>query len=432
MQRMTVKLGMVLAMSLALALPVGLVHGLVAERRGARDGVVRQVAAESVDAQHLIGPVLLVPYRAKLGDPAQTLALLPDRLAITGALTPEPRHRGIYEATLYGSHLDITGGFAAADTAPELRDAYEVGPARLVLGVGDIRGIGPGLTLDWQGTRIAVSPGADAPGFGPGVTAGVGALDLHAGAQFRIGLDLRGLGRFDVVPTGRETTLTLQSPWPDPSFYGRFLPDESIDAHGFKAMWQVSLFATDIVHRYQQCLARTEACAAFTGTAMGVALFQPVDLYQQLERSVKYGFLFVGLTVLIVFVYEVLGRLAIHPIQYGLVGLALAMFFLLVTSLGEQIGFAAAYGLASVASVGLIGFYLGHVLRSRGRGLTLTGLLAALYAVLFALVRSEDNALMLGSLALFALLAALMIGTRRVDWYALETPWGRPRDVEPR
>ena len=153
--------------------------------------------------------------------------------------------------------------------------------------------------------------------------------------------------------------------------------------------------------------------------ALGVRFVQPVDVYQQSERAVKYGILFVFLTFVAFFLFEVLLRMAVHPIQYVLCGAALALFFLLLVSLSEHLPFAAAYLVSSAACVGLIAFYVGHVLRSARLGLLFGGLVGVLYGFLYVILRSEDYALLLGALLLFVALAIVMIVTRRVDWYRL-------------
>ena len=211
----------------------------------------------------------------------------------------------------------------------------------------------------------------------------------------------------------------MRADWPHPSFQGRFLPAKhDIGPEGFTASWKISRFAAQGAGQAASC--------AFPCNRMGeqisVSLIEPVGLYQQLERASKYGFLFIGLTFAAFLLFELLRRLAIHPAQYGLVGLALAMFFLLLTALSEHIDFAAAYAIASFACVGLVTGYLVRVLRSAGSGLAFGGALAALYAMLYALLKAEDYSLLGGSLLLFALLAALMIATRRVDWYGLGSP----------
>jgi inner membrane protein len=191
-----------------------------------------------------------------------------------------------------------------------------------------------------------------------------------------------------------------------------------LSADGFAATWRTSHFATNLAQLHQRC-AHSKQCDAFNSLSLGVSFIQPVDLYQTVERSVKYGFLFILLTFAAFFLFEVLRQLAIHPVQYALVGAALAIFFLLLISLSEHIGFVRAYAIATCACVALIGYYAGHVLKSMRRGLGFTVALTALYGLLYVLLRSEDHALLMGALLVFVCLAAAMVATRRVDWYRI-------------
>lgn len=439
------KLGVVGVLSLLLLVPLGMVEGLIAERQGLRNGVLRDMARESVDVQQVIGPILIVPYKQRVVDQVTEekdgkstttrrermvdgrLAVLPEQLSMVGDLAPEERHRGIFKAIVYDARLAVTGRFAVPmhyGVDPATAADYDFGPAALMIGIGDPRGIGEGLRLDWGGQAIEFAPGAEAPGFRGGATAVLGRLQPDGSAVgFRFDLKLKGQSRIDFVPTGKDSVVRLASPWPHPSFHGRYLPAKEIGEAGFTADWRTSFLSTNAKQTYDRCLAGRDC--ELGRLAHGVALYQPVDIYQQLERSAKYGFLFIGLTFVGFFLYEVLIRLQIHPVQYGLVGAALATFYLLLTSLSEQIGFAPAYAVASGACVALIGFYVCHVLGSLARGLLFTAPLAVLYAMLFVLVRAEENALLMGSVGLFLLLAAVMVATRKVNWYAVEAPLRR-------
>jgi inner membrane protein len=225
-------------------------------------------------------------------------------------------------------------------------------------------------------------------------------------------LELGGSEAFSLAPLGADTAVAMRANWPHPSFQGRFLPaSHDIRADGFSASWKMSRLAAQSANCAFPC----------TGEQIAVSFIEPVGLYQQLERASKYGFLFIGLTFGAFLLFELLRRLALHPVQYALVGLALAMFFLLLVALSEHIDFAGAYGAASVACVGLIAAYLARVLRSIRIAAAFAGALAALYAMLYALLKAEDYSLLGGSLLLFGLLAAAMLATRGVDWYALMT-----------
>jgi inner membrane protein len=213
--------------------------------------------------------------------------------------------------------------------------------------------------------------------------------------------------------------MTMRANWPHPSFQGRFLPaSHDIRADGFTASWKMSRLAAQSANCAFPC----------TGEQIAVSFIEPVGLYQQLERASKYGFLFIGLTFGAFLLFELLRRLAIHPVQYALVGLALAMFFLLLTALSEHIDFAAAYAAATLACVGLISIYLIWVLKRIRTALAFGSALAALYAMLYALLKAEDYSLLGGSLLLFGLLSVVMLATRRVDWYVLTArPTGIPQ-----
>jgi inner membrane protein len=431
--KLAIKMGIVLILGVILWIPLLMVSGLIVERQSLRNGVIRDMARDAVDSQRLTGPFLIVPYTRHVATQLQDdtshqrgvsgrLVFLPERTTISGDLTPEPHHRGIYNVMAYRAALTLAGSFALPENfGVGQAGEYEFGPAALVAGISDLRGIAD-LHLEWQGASLGFAPGSDLPGVASGVTATLGRLDAKGGTvEFRIPLQLKGLGSIDFLPTGRDSAVLLKAAWPNPSFSGRYQPISKIDATGFTAEWRTSLLSTNVVQLYDDCLAGPLRCDAFGNLAYGVSLFQPADLYQQLERSAKYGILFIGLTFVAFFLYEVLLRLDIHPVQYGLVGVALATFYLLLVSLSERIDFALSYAAASGACVALIGFYVSHVLRSVARGGVFTGLLAGLYAMLYVLVRAEENSLLMGSIALFVLVAAVMIGTRKVDWYRRET-----------
>lgn len=235
--------------------------------------------------------------------------------------------------------------------------------------------------------------------------------DGRVAFPLRFAFALNGTERLDVVPLADDNRVVFDSPWPHPQFNGDFLPhSRRIDARGFHAEWNVSSLASGAQAQYR-------AGGDKRVDAIGLSLVEPVNLYSKVDRATKYGLLFVLLTFTGFFMLETIRQLPIHPVQYALVGLALAIFFLLLLSLSEHVAFGWAYLAAAIACVGLIGFYLGNVLRGRQRGLGFAAMLGLLYAALYGLLVSEDNALVLGAGLLFAILAALMVATRKVDWY---------------
>ncbi|HUK05707.1 MAG TPA: cell envelope integrity protein CreD [Burkholderiales bacterium] len=442
------KIGLVGLVALLLQIPAEMVRGLIAERKQAREGVLADIARGTSEAQSVIGPVLYVPWTRRSQEAISTtdetgrtrtatreklergqIALLPETLQVDGDIALQTKHRGIYEAQLYTLQARLRGSFMlpAGLGVAAGPGSLDWGRAQLVLGLRDTRGIREPIRIEWDGVQPPLEPGGSAgAGLASGIHADLGVLRAEAAAtaptrhEFLVELTLLGTGRLDIVPVGATSSVALASRWPHPSFAGRILPEAggTLTKDGFAASWRTSHFATNLAQLYQQCV-QSHQCDAFQTYSLGVSFYQPVDLYQTVERSVKYGFLFIGLTFAAFFLFEVLRRLAIHPVQYLLVGFALALFFLLLLALAEHVGFAAAYAIATAACVGLQGYYVGHVLRSARRGLAFGGTLAGLYGLLYVLLRSEDHALLMGALLVFAALAAAMIATRRVDWNAL-------------
>jgi inner membrane protein len=238
-----------------------------------------------------------------------------------------------------------------------------------------------------------------------------GVTDLNGHVEFAIDINLAGTEQLSIAPIGDSNHVELTSTWRSPLFAGQFLPrTRDVNANGFTAAWDVSSLATGNQTRLQ-----TKPIEPID--LMTVSLLTPIDAYKLSDRATKYGILFVVLTFGGFFLFEMMKELPIHPIQYLLVGFALAIFFLLLISFSEHIAFAQAYLISSAACIGLLTFYLSNVLRSPARGMGFGAMLTTLYAAVYGLLISEDNALILGSLLLFAVLAAVMVVTRKMDWY---------------
>lgn len=450
------KLLAIFLLMLLLLLPLMRIGGLVEERQALRDQVVEEIAASSARAQTLTGPLILVPYtrldqvwkedpktKQRYAEDTRVegqLYFLPEAFTFEGTAKTETRHRGIYEARLYtvdgkvSGHFELPAGYGVNATN------YRFGAPVLALGISDVRGIRNAVPLKVNGQAARFEAGTTSSLLGTGLHAPLPApraptvsVALPGGEEplaspapaptrridFELQLVLQGTSAFDVVPVGRSTNVSLRSDWPHPGFGGDYLPIErTISATGFDARWQASFFSTNLPQLLADCVTNN-ACEQFNARRFSVSFVDPVDQYLKSDRAIKYALLFITLTFAAFFVFEVLQRLAIHPIQYGLVGLALALFFLLLLSLSEHIGFAPAYLASATASVALLGFYVSHVLQGRWRGAAFGAGLAALYGVLYLLLASEDYALLMGSLLLFGSLAAVMVATRGVDWSAL-------------
>ncbi|WP_437881951.1 cell envelope integrity protein CreD [Pseudomonas sp. LRF_L74] len=446
-RNLAIKLAVVALLIMLLMIPILMIDGMIGERQSLRDDVLQDIARSSSYQQKITGPLLVVPYRKtvrewktndKTGVRYQEereyrgrLYFLPDRFALSGDATTELRARGIYQARLYESNNQVSGHFqlpAHYGITENVAD-YRFEQAFLAVGISDIRGIRNDLKLRLGEKEYGFEPGTSEQLLGDGVHAPLPVLpaDSEQTLDFAFDLQLQGTGQLDVTPVGRESVVDLKADWPHPSFIGEYLPNtREIRNDGFTAHWRTSFFATNMQEALDACVAQND-CSSFQNRHFGVSFIDPVDQYLKSDRAIKYALLFIALTFAGFFLFEVLKRLAVHPVQYGLVGLSLALFYLLLLSLSEHMAFGLAYALAASGCVTLIGFYVSHVLRSWTRGAGFTAGLAALYAMLYALLNAEDYALLMGSLLVFGLLASVMVLTRKLDWYGIGKPSVAPQ-----
>jgi inner membrane protein len=444
--RIWIKMVLVAVMTLVILVPLAMVNGLIGERQSYRRQAVEDVVRAYAGAQAVTGPVLTVPY-TEFADVEEVLrdgtvrtvrkrrasqwTFFPTRLDAHGPLVPATRKRGIYEVPVFEWNGTVMADFDALipdDAAPGAERV--IGEPVLGIAITDVRGLhgSPRLRIDGRDVDLLEGSGVrEGSGLHAQLAAPLAGATLRLSA--RVDIQLAGAESLAVVPIGKRNTIELTSRWPHPSFQGLSPWQSRVDAAGFRAQWQVASVATDAQRQYLSgrsgapfsTPARGGIASAGGIDALGVVLADPVDAYTQADRATKYGVLFVVLTFVGFFMFELVKQLPIHPIQYGLVGLALVIFFLLLVSLSEHVAFGIAYLAASLACIGLIGFYLSAVLRSAVRGAGFAAMLGLLYAALYGLLISEDNALVLGAGLLFVILAGIMVVTRHVDWYRLGT-----------
>ena len=412
-------------LALLMLVPLAQVQSLIGERSELRYKAVASIARGWGGQQQLGGPVLAVPKRTRVQSNGgwttleSTEIVLPDQLDIRATLAPETRRYGIYETPVYTAEIRLGGQFLAADiqSLAGTEATYLWDRAELRVPVGDVRGIRRVSALRVAGEDRRVGPSEGGVGNVGAIAVALDPTSVQGDRwPFEIDLTLAGTQSIEFLPLARRTEVTAAAPWPDPSFDGSFLPAErTIDAKGFEAHWQVLDLNRPFGQHWQQNAERAPNLGA---AAFGVALYQPASVYQQNERAGKYGVLFVALSFVAFFLFEVLKKLRVHPVQYLLVGLALTTFYVVLLALSEQVGFALAYLAAAAAVVALVGGYASAVLRARRAGFVLGVVMAVVYALLYGLVASEQYSLLMGAFALLAVVAALMYLTRKVDWYA--------------
>ncbi len=427
MNRMTVKGFVVAGLSVVILMALLYVNSVIWERQSYRDDAVKSIEDSYAGHQTVIGPVLVRPYtltttteeddengqKKTVPHVAELQAMyFPRTLEVRGTLRPAEKRHGLYKVAVYEFGGSLDGSMEVKD--PETKGVVAWGEPYLALSIEDVRGIVGTPKVVVNGVEEAMLQGAPAmTGWQPNLRVPLrGWNEVRGHVAFDIEMVVAGTERFSVAPVGDSNHVELTSTWASPLFAGQFLPRMSdVSTKGFKASWDVSSLASGTQGQMQ-------ANAVKPIDGMNVSLSTLIDPYRLSDRATKYGMLFVLLTFGGFFLFEMMKELPIHPVQYGLVGLALTLFFLLLVSFSEHVPFAAAYLIASTACIALLAFYLSYVLRSIGRGVGFGGMLAALYAAVYGLLISEDNALILGSLLLFAVLAGVMIVTRRVDWYS--------------
>lgn len=452
----------VAVLTLLIGLALMMIQSTIRERMAFRDEAVRSIAADSVRAQTMLGPVLVWPYsetyeeqevldaasnktRTVQRSVARRLFVFPNELQITGGIDTDHRYRGIHKVLVYSGQHKFSGDFALPTADAFKREhansRIDLGTPHVALAIEDVRGIRNIPKFNLDGKEYEFDHGAQLQAFKSGLHAALDGVVFkpQTTLRFKFALGLDGIEQLHIVPLARNNQVKLTSNWPHPQFGGRFLPApnaRTIDAKGFASTWNISSLASNAQQQFVQAEQGTDgaAKAGAAGVALerldyfSVGFIEPVNIYSQSDRATKYGLLFVALTFVAFFMFELVKRLPIHPVQYGLVGMALALFFLLLVSLSEHVQFLTAYLAASGACIALLGFYLSHALRDWRRGMGFGAGLTLLYGTLFGLLSSESNALVMGSILLFGILAAIMVATRKVDWYQLGLGGGAERD----
>jgi len=469
MKRILLKCAALLLVWFLLAMALLRVQAVVQDRIQNRHYAVQSVVSSLAGQQTLIGPVLVQQCTAvravvkngiteNVSSSAEHM-LLPAHLEHRAQVDMQTLYRSLHRINTYGVTDRVTARFlqvkewmAGAQEQLAPGETLHCAPqAQLMLALSDPRGIRQAQLRihggDYgapAGRDITLLPGTPLKHYSQGLHAVVTA-DMLDGPDLQAALDLTLLGteRLSFVPLGRENVVELSGNWPHPAFGGSFLPmQRSVDAAGFSARWELSALASSARQAFEQgqspCRFSPDDAASYRyrGSMHGeevpdclqtqaTSFISPVNPYSLSERATKYGLLFVLLTFVAVGLFEVLKNLRVHPVQYLLVGAGLSMFFLLLISLSEHMAFGLAYLGASAACVLLLSYYASHVLGGVRRGAPFAAGIGLLYGFLYVLLQLEQSALLVGSLALFAVLAGIMISTRHVDWYAFSRQEGK-------
>jgi inner membrane protein len=453
-ESIVVKLTAIGFLILILLIPQSWIESIIQERQQRADAVVTEITSKWSGKQTLSGPVLVIPFthREKIDKGKQGVEIrewkqdaffLPESLAVLGSVTPELLHRGIFDAAVYESSLQFTAQFTKPDftrlNIPE-KDVHWR-EARMVLGISDLRGItnNPGFTLNNQTfpseptQQIGYSTVTNHKGItdegvyadhavynnssdtnSKGIVASLAIQqpeDLAGTATIK--LNLKGSTQLYFVPIGKNTEVKVEGAWPDPKFDGEFLPESrTLSDTSFSATWKILHYNRPFAQAW------TGANAALTGSDFGTNLLIPVDQYQKSTRTAKYGVLIIMLTFISLFLVEIIRKVRIHSFQYLLIGVALTIYYTLLLSFSEHVGYNIAYGISSLATVVLLSLYSKTFLHQWSMVSFFATIISFFYIFIFVIIQLQDYSLLIGSIGLFCVIAVIMYFSRRIKWYA--------------
>ena len=428
--KLLIKSGVIGLIILILQIPTFYVKNLIEERESRQKEAIAEVSSKWAGRQNIIGPVLIVPYWQTEGDTGlvrnktKHLAyFLPDNLIVDANVVPQEKYRGIYKVMLYTAQLKLSGSFEPIQPqklgiAPEdmiWNEAY------MRMSTTDNKGLNDEVKLTVNDSSLLLSPYSVNDMEHEGLKAAL-PVALQQNTQpltFATSFSVNGSEQLLFTPVGRATTVTLTSGWPHPSFTGNSLPQTTkINDTGFVATWKSMGFKQSFPQQWKDDAynVRSNAAGSVSMSAFGADLFVPVSGYQKTMRSIKYSLLCLLLTFAAFFLIETTNKKSAHPFHYGLIGLALILFYTLLLSVSEYIGFNPAYVIASLCTISLIGWFVKDILTSGKLAILLSTILVLLYGYVFTILQLQDYSLLLGSFGLFITLAVIMRFSKKIQW----------------
>lgn len=419
------KIGFILVLVLLLMIPNLLIQDLIRERQSLDFEVKREIASNWGPSQNIIGPILSIPYTIEIDFDEKkklvqhTLRVVPESIDIDVDLNTEERKKGIYKAILYNADHQINGVFNLPTISDFGSYVKEIHWDKAVLDIGfsSASSLDALVQLKWNNDLYKMESGASSASlFASGIHTQVNIDTLKGQYKFSSKIGLNGSEAIRYLPIAGNTKVTMKSTWNSPGFNGLPSPQtRDISKDGFTAEWT----ATEYNRPFKNMWKDNEVHLSHHNALFGVDLVQTVGHYQKNMRSAKYALLILSLSFLVFFFFEILKGSKIHPVQYIFIGLSLSVFYILLLSFSEHVGFNIAYIIASFATIGLISWYSKFLLKQGSKVLILTFILSILYAYIFTLLQMEDLALLVGSLGLFVALVITMYLSRNTDWYTM-------------
>lgn len=433
------KLGLIGFLTLLLLIPSFLVQDLITERKNRQQEVIREISDKWSGSQIVQGPILVLPYKttviAQDSDTQKSssreiltnIYILPEILNISSKANPELLHRGIFDAVVYTSKIKVSGTFSPLELKKSGIDPAMIQweQAKVDIGLSDLKGLKNNPIIRLGNQNYEVEPDFTSLKLFNNnlvILPNLSSEKITA-LNFSFDLDLRGSERLSFLHLGKNTTVKIEGEWNDPSFTGRYLPDErSVSGKAFSATWKMPYYNRPYPQQWIEentVLNTTDTQVQGTNNSdsravFGVDFLLPVDQYQKTIRTAKYAILVILLSFLSLFFTELLNKQRVHFLQYVLIGAAMTIYYILLLSLSEQVGFNLAYIIASAATIGLIGTFIWSLLKNRKAALLFAGILTMFYSFIFVILQLQDLALLVGSIGLFVIVALLMYLSQKI------------------
>ena len=421
-QSTTLKGIIIVILTIFLLIPGAMIENLIYERQQRSIETIAKINEKWSNAQTVNGPFLVIPYQISSEDEKKKVTtkkfnfiLTPEVLKISAKLTPEERHYGIYKSILYKSNIDISGNFKNPLQFIPSNAEIIWSEIQIRIGISDLRGLSNNLNFKLNEVIAVAEAGGNQDAIGQGLVISLKNSESvfnEKGATFSCNLKLNGSESINFIPVGKTTQVHLYGLWTAPGFIGSFSPEYIINDSSFNAKWNILHFNRNIPEYWTN-----NEVNSIADTTFGVNLVDTVDHYQQNMRSAKYALMFIALTFVVFFFVEIITHKRIHPIQYLLVGIALILFYSLLLSISEQLNFAIAYLIASIATITLIVVYSQSIFKNKTQTGILASILTILYIFLYVVLQLEDIALLIGSIGLFVILGIIMFVSRKINWY---------------
>ena len=430
-----VKAGLIGFLTLLLLIPSDWIQTLIRERQARQDEVINEISDKWSASQLVEGPVLIIPYRVltvqkdingkvSSAETLNNIYILPEALDIVSKAEPEVRSRGIFDAVVYNTKVQVSGRFSALEIKKSgINPAMlQWDKAKVAIGLTDLKGLKNNPAIRLGDATYNVEP--DFTSLKLFSNNLIILPDLSAGKNtaldFSFDLSFRGSSELNFQHLGKTTTVKIEGNWNNPSFTGRYLPEKPvISDKGFSATWKLPYFYRPFPQQWED--ANTKIDTEKSGGSFGVKFILPVDQYQKTMRSAKYSILIILLTFISLFFTEMLNKKKVHLLQYVLIGASMTIYYTLLLSFTERVGFNFAYLIASVATVTLISVFITMLLKNKKPAMIFGLILSIFYGFIYVIIQLQDLALLFGSIGLFIIIAVLMYLSAKMDWTKKES-----------